>query len=276
MGSSQDFDATAFKKFEHAGWESAAKSYQAHFAGVTMQAMGPLLDSAGVGNGTRVLDVATGPGHVAGAAAERGAKVTGLDFSAEQLAFAQPAYSTVTFQEGDAEALPFADESFDAVVMNFGMLHFPQPERALSEANRVLCKGGKVAFTVWTLPDKAIGFGIILAAIETHGDMNVPLPPGPSFFQFSDPETSRQALLDAGFTAPHIEEIPQVWRLASPDMVFQAVWEGAVRTRALLAAQTPEALDAIRVEIQDRAKAFEQDGMMEIPMPAILASAEKV
>ena len=145
--------------------------------------------------------------------------MTGLDFSAEQVALAQRAYSTVTFQEGDAEALPF-----------------PHPERALSEANRVLCNGGKVAFTIWTPPDKDTGFGIILAAIETHGDMNVPLPPGPSFFQFSDPETSRQALLDAGFTAPHIEEIPQVWRLTSPNMVFQAVWEGAVRSRALLAA----------------------------------------
>jgi SAM-dependent methyltransferase len=65
--------------------------------------------------------------------------------------------------------LPFPDESFGAVGISFGMLHFPHPERALAEAFCVLQPGGRIAFTVWATPDKAVGFAMVLKAIEAHG-----------------------------------------------------------------------------------------------------------
>src|SRR6266576_7049579 len=97
------------------------------------------------------------------------------------------------------------------------MLHLARPEQALAEAYRLLRPGGRVAFTVWDTPDKAIGFGIVLSAIQKYGDLNVAIPPGPPFFRFSDPEESKRMLSVAGFTDNEVASVPQTWRLSSAD-----------------------------------------------------------
>src|SRR5207248_2595421 len=108
-----------------------------------------LLDAARVAKGARVLDVACGPGYAAAAAAARGAIATGVDFSSEMVEEARGRFSGIEFLEGDAEQLAFSNSTFDAVVLNFGMLHLARPEQALAEAYRLLRPGGRVAFTVW-------------------------------------------------------------------------------------------------------------------------------
>ena len=98
-------DPQAFHAFERAGWEAIPGAYQDGFGTLTVQAVDPLLDAAHVGPGTRVLDVATGPGYVAGAAARRGASVVGVDFSEPRLAEAtrrdRSERIAVSFGEGD-------------------------------------------------------------------------------------------------------------------------------------------------------------------------------
>src|SRR5262245_33639091 len=121
-------DPVAFHDFELAGWQRASEYYADTFGTLTVQAIGPLLEAAGVGAGLRVLDVATGPGYVAAAVASRGARVTGIDFSPSMVVDARRRYPEVTFEEGDAEALAFAPAVFDRVVMNFGLLHLARPE----------------------------------------------------------------------------------------------------------------------------------------------------
>jgi SAM-dependent methyltransferase len=120
---SEAADPTAFRAFEQASWESLAGPYQDAFGRLTTPVIGPLLDAARVGPGIRVLDVATGPGYVAAAAIQRGAQVVGLDFSEAILAEARRHQPGVDFRAGDAEALPFPESSFDAVVMSFGLMH---------------------------------------------------------------------------------------------------------------------------------------------------------
>jgi SAM-dependent methyltransferase len=257
-----------FHEFEHAGWEKLPQRYHDAFASLTSQAIEPLLDAVSVKRGTKLLDVATGPGYVAAAASARGAEVTGLDFAAAMVAEASKRYPEVKFQEGDAEKLPFPDASFDAVTMNFGLLHLARPDRALAEACRVLRAGGKFAFTVWAKPEEARGFGIVLGAIQKHGNMNVPLPSGPPFFLFSEEAECRRSLLDAGFSSPLFSKIPQTWRLGSPEALWEFMSGSTVRTGALLRAQTPQALASIRAEVIAAAKS-------ELPMPAVLASATK-
>jgi SAM-dependent methyltransferase len=266
-------DPSAFHAFERAGWESIPRAYQDAFGTLTTQAIGPLLDAARVGPGVRVLDVATGPGYVAGAAAQRGATVVGVDFSAAMLAEARRHHPGIDFQVGDAQALPFPDASFDAVVMSFGLLHLGRPDRALAEAHRVLGAGGRIGFTVWAKPEDSVGFGIVLRAIERHGRLDVPLPPGPPFFRFADPAESHRALLGAGFQAPEVVTVPQVWRLGSPDALFEIMRDSTVRTAGLLRAQTREAQDAIHAEIREAVRPYQRGSAIELPMPAILASA---
>lgn len=273
MTAPQPVDPSEFRAFEHSGWQKVAIQYHDAFASLTTQSIGPLLDAVGAQIDMRLLDVASGPGYVAAAAAGREARAVGVDFSAAMVAQASQRYPNVEFREGDAEALPFPDGCFDAVVMNFGLLHLSRPEQALHEGRRVLRSRGRIGFTVWARPEEAIGFGIVLRAIETHGNLNVPLPPGPPFFRFSDPEECRRALLEAGFATPCIVPVPQVWRLRSPDALFEIMKEATVRTRGLLHAQSAEALEKIRATIRKAAMAYEKDGTIELPMPAILASA---
>src|SRR4051794_8226697 len=169
---------TSFRDFEHQGWsaQEVAAGYHDYLSPVTTQAIRALLDAARVGRGTRLLDVATGAGYAAAAAAERGAVVVGVDFSATQLALAQRHSPAIEFREGDASALPFPDGSFDAVISNFGMPHFPDPDAFLREAFRVLRSGGRLAFSAWVSPQECVGCGIIFRAVQAHGRRCRPAP----------------------------------------------------------------------------------------------------
>ena len=267
----------SFADFELAGWEdeATAAEYDRHLSSVTTQSIDALLDAAGVSRGGRVLDIATGVGYVAAAAAQRGAAAVGIDFSATQVRLAQERYPAVRFEHADAEALPFAAESFDAVVNAFGLCHLPHPDVGLREAFRVLKPGGRVAFSVWDVPEKVVGFGAVYAAIRAHGSMDVGLPAGPNFFLFSSPEASLGALRDAGFAEPTFRQVPQVWRVADPDQLFEMVATGTVRAAATLRAQSPEARQAICQAVRKTVLAYASGDGYEVPMPAVVAAAVK-
>jgi SAM-dependent methyltransferase len=112
-----------------------------------------LVRFAGVRAGTQVLDVACGSGVVALTAARSGAKVQGIDLTPELVREARENAALmqleVAFQEGDVEALPFPDASFDVVVSQFGHMFAPRPAVATAEMLRVLKPGGTIAFATW-------------------------------------------------------------------------------------------------------------------------------
>jgi hypothetical protein len=181
----------------------------------------------------------------------------------------------VTFKVGNAENLPFADGSFDAVGSNFGMHDFPHPETALAEAFRVLRPGGRIAFTVWARRDKAVALDMVLKAIEAHGETDVALPEGPPLFRFSDWGECTRALLEAGFAEPKVQEVPQTWSIRAPETPFHALMRGGVRVAAILKAQTPEALALIEKAVSVSAAAYRVGDEVRMPMSAVLASARK-
>ena len=107
--------------------------------------------------GDRFLDVATGTGGVALPAARAGAEVTGQDLSADQLgkarAAAEEAGLSIRFDEGDAQELPYEDESFDVVASAFGVIFAPDHERAACQLTRVLRHRGRLGLTAWPEDD---------------------------------------------------------------------------------------------------------------------------
>jgi SAM-dependent methyltransferase len=266
-------DAEAFRAFELAGWQSVAAAYDDSFVSLTTQTVDALLDAAAVERESRLLDVATGPGYVARAGALRGAAVVGVDFSSVMIERARRAVPAATFEEADATALPFADGSFDAVTMNYGLLHLAEPERALDEVHRVLAPGGRVAFSVWASPQHARGLGVVLEAVRAHGDLAVPLPPGPPFFRFSEAEEARHVLLECGFVSPQVIGVRQTWHVPSIDALFDALLRGTVRTAGLLRAQAPETLALIRAAVAEASQPYRHVDGFALPMPAVVASA---
>lgn len=119
-----------------------------------------LIDAADIPAGSTVLDVATGSGNAAIAAARSQCAVTGVDYVGSLLERARARAAAegldVEFCEGDAESLPFADESFDAVVSVLGVMFTPDQERAASELLRVVRRAGTIALANWT-PSSFIG-----------------------------------------------------------------------------------------------------------------------
>ena len=263
------FDPNAVRAFEHAGWEKAASHYKATFAAASGEFVEALLDAAEITAQTRVLDLCCGPGIVTGAASRRAAVVSGLDFSPAMLVEAGRSNPRLDFHEGDAEALPFDDASFDAVVSNFGIHHVPRPERALVEAFRVLRPGGRLAVTNWATPTDNIAWQLLFDAVRLHGDPGAAKAP-PSGGGLDSIEIVHRLLCEAGFAEVEVEIVRREWRLAHPGDLVAIFRRGTVRTAAMIAAQRPAALLAIEAEIARRADAYRRDGWYCIPIAAIV------
>ena len=275
MAEESEFDPKVFKQFEHDGWAEVASTYHDTFARLTRPLVEPLLNAVGTGQGVRLLEVACGTGQLTGAAVERGARACGLDLVAAMVAEAQKLYPAAEFREGDGEALPFEDNSFDAVACNVGMPHFPHPEKAVGEAFRVLMPGGRFAFTSWCGPERSPLFALLMGSIQEHGDMTVPIPPGPPTFAYGEHEACRKVLAGAGFVEAEVSEVSAVGRFSEPAGVMEMVYKGTARTNVLMKFQSEENTRKIEDAVAEKARAYEKDGEIQISAPAALAVARK-
>jgi ubiquinone/menaquinone biosynthesis C-methylase UbiE len=265
------FDPEAVRAFEHAGWQRAAAHYVATFARATRGFTGDLLDAAHVEAGMRVLDLACGPGFVSAAIAERGAQPVGLDFSSAMVGSARARNPSFHFEEGDAEALPFADELFDAVVGNFGIHHVPDPIRALCEAHRVVRPRGRVAFTAWAAPAENVAWRLLYDAISAHGDLAAAKTPSPGG-SLRLPEDLLRLLHAAGFVETGAKRVHCEWRVATAEDLLAGFRRGTVRTAALIEAQPAAALPEIEAAIASGIAAYRDGDGFAVPIVAILGS----
>jgi ubiquinone/menaquinone biosynthesis C-methylase UbiE len=269
--------ADAFTQFEHDGWGRVAHKYDSTWSSSTRQFIAPLLDAIGISAGQSVLDVGCGPGYVSAACAERGAVATGLDFSREMVAIAKEMFPQIEFREGDAQNLPLASGTFDRVIANFALLHLATPERAMTEAFRVLKRSGKFAFTTWAKKEENVFVQIVDDAIKAHGDLNVDLPPGPPFYLYESEKEFRAALERAGFDGASMNFKTHTieWHVPTARFVFEAELNAGVRTAGLLAHQTPEQLDAIQSAIETAVRHYAKGTGFAIPKAAYIVAISK-
>jgi ubiquinone/menaquinone biosynthesis C-methylase UbiE len=160
-----------------------------------------------------VLDVATGSGNTAIAAARRFARVTGVDFVPALLERGRERAAAeglkIEFVEGDAQALPFPDDSFDVVLSTFGVMFAPDQPLAAAEMCRVLRPGGTIGLSNW-VPDGAVG-----DMFRTTAKHNPPPPGLTPPTAWGTPQRLAELFPDA-----QIELTPRVARVTMPSIDF--------------------------------------------------------
>jgi ubiquinone/menaquinone biosynthesis C-methylase UbiE len=268
-------DQPGFKTFEREGWERQAPNYDDRAGRMTAQAVAPLLDAVGARPGMRLLDVCCGPGYLTGEAVARGLSAVGIDIASPMVDLARSRVSGAEFHTGDAEALEFGGATFDAVVCGFGLLHLAEPQRAISEAFRVLRPGGSYAFTVWDGPEQAVFLGLGMQAVLAHADMSVPLPSGPPIFQMADRALTWAALERSGFRDVAVQELPIVFRGTQPEDAWDWFDKSTVRTVGVVRQQTPEVQARIKAAVLDAVRQHVGPEGIVIPSPALLFVARR-
>jgi SAM-dependent methyltransferase len=265
-------DAGAFTRFEQDGWSRAAEGYHRFFSPVTGLAVEPLLDAAGVTAASTVLDVATGPGDLAARAAARGASVVGVDIAEPVVALAARLHPHLDFRRADAHELPFAGGTFTAVLANFLLPHLADHARAVAEMVRVLAPGGRLAVSTWDVPERVAVLGIVVAAVAEAGA--VPpghLPPGPTFFAYSEDGALAGLLRATGLAEVSIEHVSSTHRVTSADELWDGVLGGTLRTSALVEGQPPNVRRRIRAAFDRLAARYAAGSGLELPVSVTIA-----
>lgn len=269
-------DADAFRDFERRAHDRVARTYGGFFEPVTARAIPTLLDAVSLAPGSRVLDVASGPGAVTAAAAARGASVIGVDLSAEMVAVARGRHPGLEFREADAERLPFPEGAFDAVVCNFGLGHFGRPERVAAEFLRVLAPGGRVALSWWDAPSRARVNGLFFEALaEVAAPPPATVPEGPHPFRFADDAELRALLTIAGFSEPAVRTVGWVHRINSVDEWWEGGLNSLARAAASVVHQPPATQARIRAAFDRLAAAYGGDSGFTVPAAAKVASGRR-
>jgi ubiquinone/menaquinone biosynthesis C-methylase UbiE len=232
--------------------------------GTTLQIVGEsLCEAVDLRSNQRVLDVAAGNGNATLAAARRFADVVSTDYVGALLERGRERAAAerlpITFQEADAEALPFADASFDVVLSTFGVMFTPNQQQAANELRRVCRRGGKIGMANWT-PEGFIG-----QLFKTIGKY---VPPAPGVK--SPALWGNRVHLDALFASQATvtaERRNFVFRYKSPQHwveIFRSYYGPLVKTFAAIDPQAREALEADLHALLDKFNVAE-DGTLVIP-----------
>ena len=269
-------DADRLRAFERQRHDKLAPTYQDFFSQVTALAVKPLLKAAQLRPGATLLDVATGPGSLALEATKLGMICTGVDLSPGMIQLAEKSNPGIDFRVADVEHLPFADASFDAVVCNFGLGHFPYPEASVAECVRVLKRGGRIALSWWNDPSKQRIQGLFRDAIAEIGAMPpADVPQGHAIYRFADTHEFRNLLEGANLIDVEIEDHQTTYLIPDIDTLWRGGLGSFALTAAAIAQQDAARQAAIRAALERRAANYRTTAGLKVPVAYKIGTGRK-
>ena len=254
---------------------NAAEVYEEFFVPALFRQWAPrLADAAQLAAGQVVLDVACGTGVLAREAAARvspGGSVTGLDRNEGMLAVAGRKAPGIAWKPGRAEALPFADRSFDAVVSQFGLMFFEDRVAALREMWRVLRPGGRLAVAVWDAAEHSPGYADMIALLQRlFGDRIANELRGP--FVLGDTSALRSLFQQSGIADVEIRTVDGRARFPSLESWMHTDVKGWTLADLIDETQYRRLLQEAPRELTRHVRS---DGSVSFGMPAHIATAGK-
>ena len=277
-----------FKETVRQEWTAGSEAWRKWDAGlhaISSSATEAIVGAARVGPGMQVLDLAGGTGEPALTLASKVApdgQVTATDLVPEMLAVSQgkaerQGLQNIIYQQADAEALQFPDASFDRVTCRFGVMFFPNVDKALGEIYRVLKPGGQAAFIAWGPLPKNPYFTTTIGVFMKYVQLPPPEPDAPNALRFAQPGTLSAALTRAGFRDVHEEErqIPWSWP-GSPEETVQASQElAAPAFRRLRESLPAERHEQVQGEILEAVRGYYDGQQVNFTATIVLATAQR-
>ena len=261
-------------------WEKHHETIRQMFAPITQA----LVEDGQIGSQHAVLDIATGPGEpalsVAALVGPEG-KIFGIDPSPEMVAAARRAadrlgLKNAQFDVAFADHLPFAADTFDAVVSRFGAMFFPSPVDAVREMLRVLKPGRKLALAVWHFAERNPFFYTLSRAIGQYVDSPPPAPNALDAFRFASPGSLGKVLAEAGALGPS-EQLLQ-FKIQAPISV-EDFWtvrsEMSDTFREKIAMLPKEQITEVKRLAFEALREYSTDRGMSVPAEVLIVSGAK-
>ena len=261
-------------------WEKYRETIRQMFVPVTQA----LVEDGMIDRGHAVLDIATGPGEpaldVAAWVGPEG-RVVGVDLIPEMISAARRASDRLAFKNTQfdvalADQLPFAADTFDAVISRFGVMFFPSPVDAVREMLRVLKPGKKLALAVWYLAEENPFFYTTSRVLEPYIDSPPLAPDAPDAFRFASPGKLCNILAEAGAMAPS----ERLFRFAiqapvSAENFWTLRCEMSEKLREAVASLSAEQLADVKAQSLEALRAYAIDGGISFPAEVLIVSGAK-
>jgi len=273
------FDAQRYKQTTREQWQEAADAWH-RWEPFLEEWLGPateqMLDLAGIGPGSRVIDIAAGSGGQTLTAARRaeGGLVLATDVSERILEFAafearEAGLSNVATRTMDGEALDVEPGSFDAAISRLGLMYLPDKHRSLESARSALRPGGRYAAIVFAEPDRNGFFSVPIGIIRRRAELPPPAPGAPGPFSATG---IGDLLEDAGFTDVEVRRVEAPLRMASAAECAKLERESFGALHQMLAGLPESEREEAWIEVEEALGQFEHDGRFTGPCELLVGA----
>jgi ubiquinone/menaquinone biosynthesis C-methylase UbiE len=261
------------------GWEKWDRFFDEQMAFLNHRLVGDARLRAGM----RVLDLGSGTGYPALLGAQTvgpNGSVIGLDLAEQMLTVARRKATALglansTFRTGDATALPFETNSFDAATSRFCLMFLPEIPKAAAEITRVLKPGGWVAAAVWSAPEKNPSIGLSMEAIRKVVELPTPDPTAPGIFRLAKPGDLAGMFQQAGLVDVADQEFLAEWSYTSAEEYYTSLMEIAAPVQNLMATLSTHQVQEVKRLITQAAAQYQRGNRVTFPIAVRMVSARK-